>query len=122
MTGAPALSVLERVGRRLPAPGGAQSSPRTAGSFEGVEAVEIVVPDRYCAILLLEHAAPLFPAQLVFGSELIVRLLPPPSGGEWVLELLALVERWLESAPLPRDSGDDEYLAPASTGALRVAG
>ena len=50
--------------------------------------------------LLLEYAAPLFPAEIVSGSAWVVRL-QPPTGGGWVLELLSLVERWLESARLP---------------------
>ncbi|HMJ00192.1 MAG TPA: hypothetical protein VK488_10200 [Gaiellaceae bacterium] len=63
--------------------------------------VEIVAPDQLSTALLLEYAAPVFPAELVSGTSWIVRLQPPPSGGGWVLELLALVERWLESARLP---------------------
>ena len=72
----------------------------TSWNGESARPIEIVAPDRYCTALLLEYAAPLFPAEFVSGSEWVVRL-HPPAGGGWVLELLSLVERWLESAPLP---------------------
>lgn len=74
---------------------------RTTLTFDGVEAVEIVAPDRYCALLLLDHAAPRFPAKLVPGAGWIVRFQPPATGGEWVTDLLTLVERWLAAAPIP---------------------
>jgi hypothetical protein len=60
----------------------------------------------------------LFPAEIVSGSAWIVRLLPR-TGGAWVLELLSLVERWLESAPLPCATvrcGGRSYLIRASNG------
>ena len=43
----------------------------------------------------------MFPAELVPGPPWIVRFQPPPTGGDWVIDLLALVERWLASAPIP---------------------
>ncbi len=70
-------------------------------AFDGVEGVEIVAPDRYCAMLLLDHAAPAFPAKLVPGPDWIVRFQSPSVGGEWVVDLLALVEQWLASAAIP---------------------
>ena len=73
----------------------------TAMTFDGVEGVELVAPDRYCAMLLLDCAAPMFPAELVSGPPWIVRFRPPPSGGDWVIDLLAHVERWLASAQIP---------------------
>ena len=73
----------------------------TALTFNGVEAVEIVAPDRHCAELLLEYAAPTFPAEIAAGPGWIVRFQPPPTGGDWVIDLLAVVERWLASAPIP---------------------
>ena len=82
-----------------------------------VQPIEIVAPDRYCTALLLEHAASVFPAEIVAGSAWTVRL-HPPTGGGWVPEFLALVERWLESAQL-RDTnvlyGGRSYLIRAST-------
>lgn len=66
----------------------------------------------------------MFPAEIVPGSAWIVRLQPPP-GGEWVLEVLSLVERWLDSIPLPCTKvfyGDRSYLIRASTGVARFAG
>ena len=73
----------------------------TTLAFGRVEAVEIVAPDRYCAMLLLDHAAHAFPAKLVPGPGWIVRFQPPATGGAWVADLLALVERWFASAPIP---------------------
>jgi hypothetical protein len=70
-------------------------------AFDGVEAVEIVAPDRQSAMLLVDYAETMFPVELVAGPSWIVRFRPPPSAGDWVLDLLALVERWLKSAPLP---------------------
>jgi hypothetical protein len=63
--------------------------------------IEIVTPDVLSAALLLEYAAPSFPAEIESGSPCTVTLHPPPAGGRWVLELLALVERWLESTRFP---------------------
>jgi len=102
MTEAPASPPVERA-RIRPPPGLPQP-------------VEIIAPDRYCADLLLEYATPLFPGEIVFGPAWVVRL-QPPAGGAWVLELLALVERWLESAPLPCATvlcGGRSYLIRAS--------
>ena len=91
--------------------------------------IEIIAPDRYCTTVLLEHAAELFPAEVVSDidaldgidpvdrSAWIVRLEPPP-GRDWALELLSLVERWLESCRLPCAKvlyGGRSYLIRAST-------
>jgi hypothetical protein len=89
MAVAPALPFFKRGGNRPAAAGVASAKP-----------VEIFAPDRYSTDLLLEHAAPLFPAEIAPGSVWIVRV-QPPTGGGWVLELLSLVQRWLESARLP---------------------
>jgi len=75
--------------------------PPTASAFDGVGTVEIVAPDRFSATLLLGYAAPTFPAELVPGPAWIVRFQPPAAEGDWVNDLLALVERWLASTPLP---------------------
>ncbi len=107
MSNTPTVTVLtQRGGRRRPhlrlhvAP---PPTPVTSSTlaFDGVESVEIVAPDRYCAMLLLDHAAQAFPARLVPGPGWIVRFEAPQGGGEWVVDLLALVERWLASAPIP---------------------
>src|ERR1700694_2022034 len=82
-----------------------------------IQPIEIVAPDRYCTALLLEYAASAFPAEIVSGSAGTVGL-HPPTGGGWVLELLTLVERWLESAQLPDTNvlyGGRSYLIRAST-------
>jgi hypothetical protein len=63
--------------------------------------IEIFAPDRYATELLLLYAAPLFPAEISPGFVWIVKVQPPPTGGGWVLELLSLIQRWLESARLP---------------------
>ncbi|MEK6275324.1 MAG: hypothetical protein AABM30_08295 [Actinomycetota bacterium] len=67
---------------------------------EEVQTIDIVAPDRFSTAMLMRFAAPLFPAEIVPGSYWTVRLPPPPAQGRWVLELLSLVERWLESAGL----------------------
>jgi hypothetical protein len=74
---------------------------RPTWSFDGLHRVEIVAPDAECAALLLEYASPLFPGEVVAGAAPIVRLQPPLTGPGWVIEFLALVERWLESVSLP---------------------
>jgi hypothetical protein len=90
MSSAPSMTFLKR-GRKLPA----------AWRSQHVHPIEIVAPDQLSTALLLEYAAPVFPAMLVPGTSWLVRMQPPPGEGRWVLDLLALVERWLESARLP---------------------
>ncbi len=96
----------------------ARRSPRRAWSFDGLHRVEIVAPDIECAALLLEYASPVIPARLVAGAAPIVRLEPPPNDPGWVIELLAVVERWLDAAPLPCAKlfyGGRSYLIRSST-------
>jgi hypothetical protein len=99
MTEAPALRFKRRPIQTLRPQADANSF--TALSFDRVAAVEIVAPDGYCAALLAGYAGPMFPAEIVPGSNWIVRFAPPQSGGDWVVDLLKVVERWLEAAPLP---------------------
>lgn len=101
MSAAPEPSSLNRTLSHRPTARPERPTPRTAWSSEGLHRVEIVAPDPECAALLLEYASPLFPTELVTGPELILRLQPPPAEAGWVIELLMLVERWLESARLP---------------------
>ena len=82
------------------APPVAEAVP-AAWSSQQIRPIAIVTPDELSAALLLEYAAPLFPAEVVPGSQSVVRLQPPPAQGRWVLELLSLMGRWLESAGLP---------------------
>jgi hypothetical protein len=118
MTEASALpSSSKRGWKRPPARRRPRPSPVTAWNSESAEPVEIVAHDPYCTSILLEYAAPLFPALVVSGPTWIVRLQPPAEGG-WVLELLSLVERWLESARLPCAKvlyGGRSYLIRTST-------
>lgn len=79
---------------------GVRATPPTASSTES-RPVEIIAPDRKSMALLLKEADPFFPAQLVASDPSWVVRLHPPAGGAWVLDLLALVERWLESCRLP---------------------
>jgi hypothetical protein len=99
MTEASAPPLLERRKRRS-APRGTRRGPPTVWSTEGVHPIEIVIHDRDSTRILLEYAAPLFPAEVVSGSAWTVRL-QPPTGEGWILEVLSLIERWLESARLP---------------------
>ena len=99
----------------------ARRNPRTPRTVEGLHRVEVIAPDPECAALLLQYASPVFPAELVEGVPLMVRLQPPRDETRWTIELLALVERWLESAPLPYAKvlyGGRSYLIRSS---LRVA-
>jgi len=119
MSAAPGLTVLAGGWNRSGDPGAVESGALDSWNRESVAAVEIVTPDRYCATLLLDHAASVFPAELVPGPGWVVRFRPPPDGRDWVVELLALVERWLQSAPLPCAKvlhGERNYLvrAPAA--------
>jgi hypothetical protein len=78
--------------------------------------IEIVSPDRYCTAVLLQYAAPMFPAEIVAGSGWIVRL-QTPAGGAWVVDFLAVVERWLGYVGLPCAKavyGGRSYLIRAS--------
>jgi len=100
MTEAPALPLRTDNRKRGSTHREARPDLRTARNSETAQPVEIVAHDLYCTNLLLRHAAPLFPAEIVSGSSWVVRL-QPPEGGGWVLEVLALVERWLASARLP---------------------
>jgi hypothetical protein len=67
---------------------------------ESTDPVDVVVPNLEHAALLLAYAVPLFPAEIVPDSTWIVRL-QPPIGAGWIIELLSVVDRWLESATLP---------------------
>jgi hypothetical protein len=67
----------------------------------GVKPVEIFAPNRHSTELLLEYAAPLFPAEIAPGFVWIVRLRPPATGEGWVVQLLTILRRWLEAAHLP---------------------
>ena len=85
---------------------------------EGLHRVEVIAPDRECAALFVEYASPLFPAEIASGSSATVRLQPPTSGARWVIDLLAVVERWLEAVPLPCVNlmyGGRSYLIRSST-------
>jgi hypothetical protein len=118
MTEALALPLHKRAAKRPPpAARGARPRPGTATNSASSKPVEILAPDGYCADLLLEYATPLFPAEIDRSSGWMVRLQPPP-GGAWVLDFLSVVERWLESIPLPCTKvlyGDSSYLIRAST-------
>jgi hypothetical protein len=99
MIEAPAPPLLEHRKRR-PVLRGARMGLPTAWSSESMQPVEIVVHDPDSTRILLEYAIPLFPAEVVSGSEWTVRL-QPPAEGSWIPELLSLILSWLESARLP---------------------
>lgn len=91
MSSAPSLPFLKRGRKHAPA----------ARRLQAVGTIEIVAPDQLSTALLLEYAAPVFQAEVVSGTSWTVRLQPLSTGGGWVLELLTLVEHWLDSARLP---------------------
>lgn len=100
-----AVAATTRVNRRAP------SGPS--------HTVEIIVPDEYCAALLLEHAESRFPARIVHENDWVVRLRPALDGADWVVDLFALLERWLALAPLPCVTlryGGRRYLLRAPSG------
>ena len=101
MTKASVFPLFDLPWRQQPVSGKAPSESPTGITFAGVDAVEIVAPDEYCAALLQDYAAPWFPAEIVHDASWAVRFQPPKSGGDWIVELLALIERWLQSVPLP---------------------
>jgi len=113
MSEAPVLPFAKPRNKRPPP---AARAPRS----ENDQPLEVVTPDRYRADLLLEFAAPIVPAELVPGASLIVRVQPPLAarGGWWVLEVLSLLDRWLESVPLSCAKvlyGGHSYLIRSST-------
>lgn len=116
MTEAPASLLFRSARKRTPAAGPERPTSSSAWSSESARPVEIVAPDRYCTAVLLEYAGPLFPAEIVPGDGWIVRL-QPAGGTGWVLELISLVERWLEYVRLPCAKvlyGGRSYLIRAS--------
>jgi hypothetical protein len=97
------LTALEGVVELAPscaAPLGPAGAAR--GGWEARPAtVEIVAPDGFCARVFLELMGSLFSFELVgTGTSWVIRL-QPPHGSEWEGRLLLLVQRWLESCPLP---------------------
>ena len=84
----------------LPSRGHGSMRAHTADGASA-EAVEIFAPDRASTELLLAYSAPPSPAEIAPGSVWIVSLQPPAGGAGWALELLSLVQRWLEAARLP---------------------
>lgn len=128
MSQAPVLRLL-KPGRKRPPPAesGPGSNSSVAWSTEDNQPVEVVTPDQYCADLLLGYAAPMVPAELLSGAGWVVRLQAPPAGtgGWWMLEVLSLLDRWLESALLPCAKvlyGGHSYLIRSSTEAAEPGG
>ena len=62
--------------------------------------------------------------KLVSGPNWVVRFQPPATGRDWVAELLAVIETWLQSAPLPCAKvrhGDHDYLVRAANNGAHIA-
>jgi hypothetical protein len=100
MPEAPASPISKRRMTRRRVARSTRPSPPVAWTSDTADPVEVVAPDSELAGVLLDYAAPLFPGEIVSGREVIVRLQPAPGPG-WVLELLSLVDRWVESTRLP---------------------
>jgi hypothetical protein len=121
MTEAPQLPFARPAMKRSPpAACRPRSDSAVAWSPERNQPVEVLTPDRHSADLLLEYAAPMVPAELVPGAGWIVRLQAPPAGhgGWWMLEVISLLDRWLESVPLPCAKvlyGGHSYLIRSTT-------
>ena len=118
------LSTTSMRKERAAAPGMEPPGANAGYASASVEPIEIVAPDQYCAALLVDHATPLFPAEIVHDSGWIVRLQPPPTGWSWVSALVSLVEDWLESVPLPCVKvlhGGRDYLFRAPSGLAQAA-
>jgi len=82
------------------APLGPAGATRTAWGGESAT-VEIVAPDRFCAQVFVNLVGSLFPFELVgTGTSWVIRLRPLRESA-WEGRLLLLVQRWLESCPLP---------------------
>ena len=102
MSISPASSFLKRaIGGRSPVRRDRRNGNAAWAGGEGLHRIEVVAPDPTCAALFVEYASPLFPAEFAPGTPATVRLQPPLGGTRWVIDLLALVERWLEAVPLP---------------------
>ena len=124
MVVAPAPPFLKRGWKRGPDSGRARSRSATTLSSNNAHPVEIFAPDRYWADLLLEYAAPLFPAEIAPGLVWKVRLQPPATESGWALELLSVVQRWLAAAKLPWVTvlyGGRSYLIRPSTDIAQFA-
>ena len=112
MIEAPTLPFGQPKGRHASVPDQERLGRQDALSPDLERLVDVVAPDRYCAALLVEYAAPLFPAEIVKGSAFTVRLRPPARPGA-ALRVRLLVECWLEAVPLPCATvvhGDRSYL------------
>ena len=118
MSETPVPTSLKRTVRRRAAVGSEQPTPRTPRTSEGLHRVAILAPDPECAAMLLAYASPLFPAEIASDTKAVIHLQPPPAGSRWVIELLSLLERWLEAVPLPCVNliyGGRNYLIRSST-------
>jgi hypothetical protein len=76
-------------------------APNWVGWEGKFAAVEIVAPDRFSARVLLDLVGSLFPVELVGTGDAWIIRLRPPCGSAWQGDLLPLVQRWLETCPLP---------------------
>lgn len=122
MSDAPVLPLVRNDKSRSVAYLRALPGGRLCRSLTSVGAVEIVAPDRYCAQLLVDHAPPAFRARIMPGAAWIVRLESLASEKDWVVELLSLVEEWLQSSPQPCAKvrrGDRSYLVRAPNDFVR---
>ncbi len=123
MSAVSAPGFLRRTPRRRPATRPARPGPPVGWTSGSTDPIDIVAPDRFSTAVLLDFAAPLFPAEIVPGPGYVVRL-QPPAGPGWVLELVSLVDRWLDYVQLPGAKlryGGRSYLIRASTDIAQFA-
>jgi hypothetical protein len=125
MQQAPVLPFRLRTRKRRAALRNAQPDLPGGLEAESVQSqVEVFAPDGYSTALLMEYVLPWFPAEVVSGNAWIVRLQTPDerAGEEWVFEVLALIERWLDAVPLEyarvRYCGRSYVIRASSVGAF----
>ena len=102
------------------------SRPAPPGASTACTGSRSSPPTRSAPLCCCEYASPLFPAELVPGTSSVRSACTRPRhGARWVIELLAVVDRWLESVPLPCANvnyGGRSYLIRSSLNVTQFVG